>query len=66
MHVTLTPVALDALDANARAEESFVIRQRVEAARAAQRRRYSAMDRVSCNAHAAGAWLLARGHITGR
>jgi magnesium chelatase family protein len=63
MHVTLTPVLLDALDANARAESSTAIRGRVEMARATQRRRYATMGRVACNAHAAGAWLLARGRI---
>lgn len=63
MHVTLAPVLLDALDANAPAESSMSIRARVEMARATQRRRYAATARVACNAHAAGAWLLAHGRI---
>jgi magnesium chelatase family protein len=63
MHVTLTPVLLDMLDANMRAESSAVIRDRVERARCIQRRRYAAMDAVSCNASVSGAWLLRSGQV---
>ena len=65
MHVTLTPVLLDALDTNAPAESSKTIRARVEMSRMTQRRRYAANARVVCNAHAAGAWLLSHGRIDG-
>jgi len=63
MHVTLSPVPLVALDANDSAEASGVIRRRVETARENQRQRYASVERVACNAHAVGGWLLARGRI---
>ncbi len=63
MHVMLTPVSLDALDANVAAEASEAIRTRVDAARALQRRRYESLERVECNAHVSGRWLLARGRV---
>ncbi|HXT13994.1 MAG TPA: YifB family Mg chelatase-like AAA ATPase [Gemmatimonadaceae bacterium] len=63
MHVTLAPVPLVALDDNACAESSAAIRARVERARDIQRRRYASTERVSCNAQAAGRWILARGQI---
>ncbi len=61
MQVTLTPVPLVNLDANVAAESSVVIRSRVDAARAVQRRRYAATRGVTCNAHASGRWLHSRG-----
>lgn len=63
MHVTLSPVSLTALDTSEPGESSSAIRGRVEAARTIQRRRYAALDRITCNAHATGRWLLARGGI---
>ncbi len=63
MYVTLAPVSLPALDASEPGESSSAIRERVEAARAIQRRRYAALDRITCNADATGRWLLARGAI---
>jgi magnesium chelatase family protein len=63
MQVTLTPVPLINLDANVAAESSSLIRSRVDAARALQRRRYAATTGVPCNAHASGRSLLMRGHL---
>ena len=63
MQVTLTPVPLVNLDANVTTESSTVIRSRVDAVRALQRLRYTAIKGVTCNAHASGRWLLARGQL---
>jgi magnesium chelatase family protein len=63
MQVTLTPVPLVDLDSNVVAESSAVIRRRMDAARALQRRRYAATGGVTCNAHASGRWLLTRGQL---
>jgi magnesium chelatase family protein len=63
MHVTLTPVPLSALHENAPGESSAVIRGRVNQARTVQRVRYAATNRISCNGHAAGRWLLTHGKI---
>jgi magnesium chelatase family protein len=63
MHVTLGAVAAASLRAASGGESSVVIRERVEASRAIQRRRYATMPFVRCNAHAAGRWLLTHGAI---
>lgn len=57
MHVPVGAVALRDLSAAATGDSSATMRERVERARATQRRRYRAMRGVTCNAHAAGRWL---------
>ena len=63
MHVMLTPVPLRALQESVAGEPSSAIRGRVNRARAVQRARYGSIHRVTCNAHAAGGWLLTQGGI---
>lgn len=64
MHVTLGAVSPASLALPSHGEPSAVIRHRVEASRARQRRRFKRNAGVSCNAHASGRWLLAHGEIT--
>lgn len=45
------------------AERSRIVRQRVDAARLVQRRRYLALNNVECNARAPSRWLDARGGL---
>jgi magnesium chelatase family protein len=52
MHVTLSPVPLDAISELKHGETSRDIRARVERARHAQRRRYGASSRAGVNATA--------------
>jgi magnesium chelatase family protein len=59
LHLTLSPVPLQLLGSSNGAETSGTIRQRVEAARARQRSRYAAGDRLACNAQASGRVLVA-------
>lgn len=63
MHVTLNAVHADSLQRPSDGETSAAIRARVERSRAVQRRRYASIAGTSCNAHAAGRWLLTKGHI---
>jgi magnesium chelatase family protein len=64
MHVTLGAVSPQLLQHPSDGESSQVIRGRVEASRAVQRRRYSALAASArCNAHASGRWLLSHGAI---
>ena len=62
MHVTLGAVAAESLQQASDGESSLAIRTRVEQSRAVQRSRYARLASApSCNAHAAGRWLLANG-----
>jgi magnesium chelatase family protein len=63
MHVTLGAVSAQSLQHPSDGESSIDIRARVERSRALQRHRYTGMPSVSCNAHAAGRWLLSHGRI---
>jgi magnesium chelatase family protein len=63
MHVTLGAVPAQSLQHPSDGESSATIRARVERSRVLQRRRYANLATVSCNAHAAGRWLLAHGKI---
>ncbi|HEX2780320.1 MAG TPA: YifB family Mg chelatase-like AAA ATPase [Gemmatimonadaceae bacterium] len=56
MHVTVAAVPVESLGRGG-GERSREVRLRVERARDLQRRRYSAMARVECNARAPGRWL---------
>jgi magnesium chelatase family protein len=62
MHVPLSAVPSMSLHRSSDGESSRVIRQRVEDARAIQRRRFAKMS-TTCNAHVAGRWLLNHGRI---
>jgi magnesium chelatase family protein len=57
MHVNVGAVALRDLSGASSGDTSGSIRLRVERARAAQRRRFSKKQAISCNAHAVGRWL---------
>ena len=63
MHVPLSAVPSLSLQRSSDGEASTVIRQRVENARAIQRRRFAKLPATSCNAHVAGRWLLNHGRI---
>jgi magnesium chelatase family protein len=63
MHVTLGAVPAQSLQHVCDGESSASIRARVERSRALQRQRYAPLGGVSCNAHAAGRWLLSHGRI---
>ena len=63
MHVTVSAVPITQLVAQG-GERSVAVRARVEAARAAQRTRYAAMQGVDCNAHVPGRWLDAHGNTS--
>jgi magnesium chelatase family protein len=63
MHVPVGPVPLENLRERGPAEASSAIRERVVAARRAQRHRYAAMRGVACNAHVSGRWLDAHTRI---
>src|SRR5947209_8783828 len=64
MHMTLSAVPPRQLQHGSVGETSATIRQRVESCRAPQRRRYTRLSRVSCNADVPGRWLLAHGGLT--
>jgi magnesium chelatase family protein len=57
MHVTVGAVALRDLSSAGNGDSSPSIRERVEHARAAQRKRFVRKSGVSCNAFAVGRWL---------
>ena len=62
MHLAVGAVPIRALhDPPAPGEASSTVRTRVERARERQRVRFAELPGVSCNAHAPGGWLLARG-----
>jgi magnesium chelatase family protein len=63
MHVTLNAVPAESMQRPSDGEPSAVIRGRVEHARIVQRCRYAALPFVTCNAHAAGRWLVGHGGI---
>jgi magnesium chelatase family protein len=63
MHVTLGAVSPVSLQQSSDGETSAAIRARVEGSRAVQRRRFETTPAASCNAHAAGRWLLSHGQI---
>lgn len=63
MHVTVAAVAIPLLTREG-GERSAAVRERVEAARTAQRTRYRALRGVECNAHVGGRWLDAHGPIS--
>ncbi|MFN2566976.1 MAG: YifB family Mg chelatase-like AAA ATPase [Gemmatimonadaceae bacterium] len=63
MHVTLAAVPIRALGDSTRRERSASIRERVEAARERQRRRFVGQRGVRCNAHASGRALDAAGLV---
>ncbi len=63
MHVTLGAVSAQSLQHPSDGESSTNIRARVERSRWLQRQRYTGLSTVSCNAHAAGRWLLSHGRI---
>jgi magnesium chelatase family protein len=65
MHVTLSAVPTAMLAQPSDGESSACIRARVERSRGVQRARYAPQD-VTCNAHAAGRWLLTHGRIDAR
>ncbi len=58
LHLTLAPVPLRDLGGNAPAEPSIALRQRVESARALQRKRYAGTSNARCNAQASGRAIL--------
>ncbi|MGH7650944.1 MAG: YifB family Mg chelatase-like AAA ATPase [Gemmatimonadaceae bacterium] len=57
MHVAVGAVALRELSGASTGDNSATVRQRVERARATQRRRFARMKAVSSNAYASGRWL---------
>lgn len=57
MHVTLGALPIRTLSAGARGESSQCVRERVERARAHQRRRYAKLEAVHDNAEASGRWI---------
>lgn len=57
MHVTVGAVALRELNGKSTGDESATVRERVERARARQRKRFSRTRGISCNAYASGRWL---------
>ena len=63
MHVTLGAVSPTSLQNPSDGESSASIRARVERSRVVQRRRFVRLPTVSCNAHAAGRWLLSHGAV---
>jgi magnesium chelatase family protein len=63
MHLVLTPVPLESLAGSEAAEGSAAVRERVEAARAAQQRRAAALPGVRWNAHLPGRWLQQHGRF---
>lgn len=63
MHVTLSAVPVQSIQGANDGEASAAIRARVEASRELQRRRFARTRGVTCNAHAAGRWLLLHGGV---
>ena len=63
IRVEVRAVAVGSLASARTAERSGDVRQRVDAARLIQRRRYAALRKVECNGRAPGRWLDARGGL---
>jgi len=63
MHVTVGAVALRELSAKNSGDDSPTIRERVEHARNLQRRRFTKLQSISCNAFASGRWLDSNGRV---
>jgi magnesium chelatase family protein len=63
MHVTLAPVPSELVDGRSGGQSSREIRVRVEQSRDLQRRRYSALASVECNARAPARAILAGGGV---
>jgi magnesium chelatase family protein len=63
MHVIVGAVALRALSGTATGDSSATVRERVERARASQRRRFAKTRGISCNAYASGRWLDAHTQV---
>jgi magnesium chelatase family protein len=63
IRVDVRSVAIGTLATARRSERSQVVRQRVDAARLVQRRRYSALTNVESNSRAPSRWLDARGGL---
>lgn len=63
MHVTLSAVPVHSIQRASDGESSSMIRARVERSREEQRRRFAHTRGITCNAHAAGRWLLLHGAI---
>jgi magnesium chelatase family protein len=57
MHVIVGAVALRELSGTNTGDSSAIVRERVERARATQRKRFSRARGISCNAYASGRWL---------
>ena len=57
MHVSVGAVPLNELSCRPTGDRSATIRARVESARTRQRRRFSRMPGISCNAFASGRWM---------
>lgn len=64
MHVTVGAVALKDLSGRPTGDRSATIRARVEKARARQRRRFTRLPGISCNACANGRWMDAHTPIS--
>lgn len=64
MHVTVGRVPLSHLSISHENESSAMMRSRVSIARERQRKRYSGMNGIACNAHAAGRWIDTHGGVT--
>ena len=64
MHVTVGRVPLSDLSVSREEECSAMMRNRVSIAREQQQKRYSGMNGITCNAHAAGRWIDAHGLVT--
>jgi magnesium chelatase family protein len=64
MHVAVSAVKLSELAGASGPRGSREIRSDVERARALQRKRYSRMRTVNCNAHASGRWLDSNGEVS--
>jgi magnesium chelatase family protein len=64
MHVTVGRVPLSDLSISHEKESSAMMRSRVSVARERQRKRYSWMNGIACNAHAAGRWIDTHGGVT--
>ncbi len=63
LHVHVGAVAIASLGGDLAEEHSDAVRARVSAARDRQRERYSRVDGVDINAHAAGRWIQAHGGL---
>ena len=63
MHVTLSAVPVQSIQRASDGESSSEIRARVDRSREVQRYRFARTRGVTCNAHAAGRWLLLHGGL---